>query len=151
MTESQFLEAPLVRQADGELKNPTHLRQLSCIVSNCAFSSNLFHRHLAQIYIDQLSDPENKKCSPWKVFGTNHPQILRFLSRRGPGTVSRLHLPKKFPGLTKEISCTYWMNVEVLHIIFANYNPQKCIKMCRSFFVEPENCRKKQRGVSPIV
>ena len=52
--------------------------------SHCPFSSNLFHGHLAQIYIDQLSDPENKKCSPWKVFGKNHPQILQLLSRRGP-------------------------------------------------------------------
>ena len=25
-----------------------------------------------------------KKCSPWKVFGKNHPQILQLLSRRGP-------------------------------------------------------------------
>ena len=32
--------------------------------SHCAFSSNLFHRYLAQILINQLSDPENKKCSP---------------------------------------------------------------------------------------
>ena len=32
--------------------------------SHCAFSSNLFHGYIAQIYIDQLSDPENKKCSP---------------------------------------------------------------------------------------
>ena len=31
---------------------------------HCAFLSNLFHGYLAQIYIDQLSDPENKKCSP---------------------------------------------------------------------------------------
>ena len=53
-------------------------------ISHCAFSSNLFHGHLAQIYIDQVSDPENKKCSPWKVFGKNHPQILQLLSRRGP-------------------------------------------------------------------
>ena len=36
----------------------------STTTSNCAFSSNLFHGYLAQIYIDQLSDPENKKCSP---------------------------------------------------------------------------------------
>ena len=32
--------------------------------SQCAFSPNLFHGQIAQIYIDQLSDPENKKCSP---------------------------------------------------------------------------------------
>ena len=53
-------------------------------ISHCAFSSNLFHGHLAQIYIDQLSDPENKKCSPWKVFGKNHPQTPWLLSRRSP-------------------------------------------------------------------
>ena len=29
--------------------------------SHCAFSSNLFHGHITQKYIDQLSDPENKK------------------------------------------------------------------------------------------
>ena len=51
---------------------------------HCAFSSNLFHGHLAHIYINQLSDPENKKCSTWNFFGKNHPQILRLLSRRGP-------------------------------------------------------------------
>ena len=27
---------------------------------------------------------ERKKCSLWKVFGTNHPQTLQILSRRGP-------------------------------------------------------------------
>ena len=59
--------------------------------SHCAFSSNLFHGHFAQIYISQLSDPKNKKCNPWKVFGNNHPQILPLLSRRGPrGPEARL-------------------------------------------------------------
>ena len=28
--------------------------------------------------------PRKEKCSHWKLFETNHPQILRFLSRRGP-------------------------------------------------------------------
>ena len=32
--------------------------------AHCAFSSNLFHRQIVQIAILQLSDPENKKCSP---------------------------------------------------------------------------------------
>ena len=32
--------------------------------SHCAFSSNLFHGQISQIYIDHLSGPENKKCSP---------------------------------------------------------------------------------------
>ena len=35
---------------------------------HCAFSSNLFHGQIVQIAILQPSDPENKKCSPWKVF-----------------------------------------------------------------------------------
>ena len=51
---------------------------------HCAFSSNLFHGQVAQIHIDQLSDPKSKKCSPWKVFGINHPQTPGLLSRRGP-------------------------------------------------------------------
>ena len=33
-------------------------------VTHCAFSSNLFHGQIAQIYINHLSGPENKKCSP---------------------------------------------------------------------------------------
>ena len=57
------------------------------------FGSNIFimsHSHTAlflrivQIALLQLSDSENKKCSPWKVFGINYPQTLRLLSRRGP-------------------------------------------------------------------
>ena len=32
--------------------------------THCAFSSNLFHGQIVQIAILQLSDPENKKCSP---------------------------------------------------------------------------------------
>ena len=31
--------------------------------SHCAFSSNLFHGYIAQIYINQLSDPENKNVA----------------------------------------------------------------------------------------
>ena len=46
------------------------------------FLSNLFHGQIAQIYINHLSGPEIKKCSPWKVFGTNHPKTLQLLSRR---------------------------------------------------------------------
>ena len=61
------------------------LRFSGCCISSshCAFSSNLFHRQILQIFFLQRSDPE-KKCSPWKVFGINHPQCLQFLSRRGP-------------------------------------------------------------------
>ena len=124
--------------------------------SHCAFSSNLFHGHLAQIYIDQLSDPENKKCRPWKVFGKNHPQTPRLLSRRGPRSAeARLsqhyigpkmtfqHFSnfcrKKFLGLIKGISCTYWMNLEVLPHYFFKLQPLKLKKMCRSLFVQPGN------------
>ena len=88
--------------------------------SHCTFSSNLFHGLITQIAINQLSDPENKKCSPWKVFGTIHPQTLQLLSRRGPRSPkARLsqhyvglkmtfqHFSKfcrkKFPGLTKRL------------------------------------------------
>ena len=28
--------------------------------------------------------PRKEKCSRWKFFGTNHPQTLRFFSKRGP-------------------------------------------------------------------
>ena len=52
--------------------------------SHCAFSSNLFHGQITQKHIDQMSSPENKKCSPVKVFGINHPQTPRLMSMRGP-------------------------------------------------------------------
>ena len=45
--------------------------------SHCSLSSNSFHGQITQKAVHQLSDQENKKCSPWKVFGTNHPQTLR--------------------------------------------------------------------------
>ena len=50
---------------------------------------------------------------------------------------------KKFPGLTKEIFCTYWMNLEVCHTIFANHNPQSCTKMLETFLSSQETffCR----------
>ena len=51
---------------------------------HCAFSPNLFHGQITQKSIDQMCSPENKKCSPWKVFGINHAQTLQLLSRRGP-------------------------------------------------------------------
>ena len=124
--------------------------------SHCAFSSNLFHGYLAQIYIDQLSDPENKKCSPWKIFGKNHPQTPRLLSRRGPRSpearLSQHYIgpkmtfqhfsnfcKKKFLGLIKGISCTYGMNLEVLPHDFCKLQPLKLKKLCRSLFVKPGN------------
>jgi hypothetical protein len=42
-------------------------------VTHCVFSSNLFHGHIVQKYINQMSPPENKKCSPGKVFGIKPP------------------------------------------------------------------------------
>ena len=113
--------------------------------AHCSFSSNSFHGQITQKAVHQISDPENKKCSHWNFFGTNHPQNLRFLSRRGPRSLDmRLsqhyigpkmtfrHFPnfcrKKFPGLKKEIFCTYWMNVEVLPHDFCKLQPPKLDK-----------------------
>ena len=110
-------------------------------------------RYLAQILINQLSDPENKKCSPWKVFGKNHPQILLLLSRRGPRSpearLSQHYIGpkmtfqhfsnfcrKKFPGLIKGISCTYWMNVEVLPHDFCKLQPPKLYKNVQEPFCQ---------------
>jgi hypothetical protein len=45
-------------------------------VAHCAFSSNLFHSQIVQKHIDQMSPPENKKCSPGKVFGIKPPSNL---------------------------------------------------------------------------
>ena len=44
-----------------------------CTYSHCPFSSNLFHGHIVQKYIDQMSPPGNKKCSPGKVFRIKPP------------------------------------------------------------------------------
>ena len=121
--------------------------------SHCAFSSNLFHGYLAQIYIDQLSDPENKKCSPWKFFGKNHPQTPRLLSRRGPRSpearLSQHYIgpkmtfqhfsnfcKKKFLGLIKGISCTYGMNLEVLPHDFCKLQPLKLKKIVQKPFCQ---------------
>ena len=43
------------------------------------FLKNFSRANNSKIYIDQLSDPVNKKCSPWKP-----PSTLPLLSRRGP-------------------------------------------------------------------
>ena len=32
--------------------------------AHCAFSSNLIHGQITQKHINQMSSPENKKCSP---------------------------------------------------------------------------------------
>ena len=83
-----------------------------------------FHRQ-----ISQMCGSENKKCSPWKVFVTNHPQIWPPLTRRGPRSpdmrlsqhyigpkMTFCHFStfcrKKFPGLSK--NCTYLYNLVVI-------------------------------------
>ena len=123
--------------------------------SHCAFSLNLFHQQIVQIAILQLGDSENKKCSPWKVFGIGHPQNLRLLSRRGPRSRSpdaRLsqhyigpkmtfqHFSnfcrKKFPGLKKEISCTYWMSVEVLSHDFCKLQHPKLYRNVQELYCQ---------------
>ena len=48
-------------------------RVMTTLLQHCAFSSNLFHGQIVQIAILQPSDPRNKKCSPWKVFGRKIP------------------------------------------------------------------------------
>ena len=54
-----MLTLPISEHTKKDMSSCYHMDLIS--FSHCAFSSNLFHGHLAQIYIDQLSDPENKK------------------------------------------------------------------------------------------
>ena len=91
----------------------------SITAAHCAFSSNLFHCHIVQKYIHQMSPPENKKCRTGKVFGMKPPSNLATFEQERPQmpgceAVSTLHQPKmtccnfsnfcrkKFPGLTKK-------------------------------------------------
>ena len=95
-------------------------RALFYRTSHCSVSSNSFHGQITQKAVHQITDPENKKCSHWKFFGTNHPQNLRFLSRRGPRSLDMglsqhyigskmtfCHFSnfcrKKFPSLSKRL------------------------------------------------
>ena len=88
--------------------------------AHCSVSSNSFHGQITQKAVHQIGDPENKKCSHWNFFGTNHPQNLRFLSRRGPRSLDMglsqhyigskmtfCHFSnfcrKKFPSLSKRL------------------------------------------------
>ena len=128
------------------------LWKYSCSLSHCAFSSNLFHGYFVQIYIDQISDPENKKCSPWKVFGIKHPQILQLLSRRGPRSpearLSQHYMGpkmtfrhfsnfcrKKFLGLTKKAPVHFYTIFGV--VIFKNHmaRPLHSFNKCRKFIL----------------
>ena len=52
--------------------------------THCTFSSNLFHRQITQKDINQLSDPENKKFSPWKVFGIKPPSNIATFEQKKP-------------------------------------------------------------------
>ena len=47
---------------------------------------------------------------------------------------------KKFPGLTKEIFCTYWMNVEFLPHDFCKLQPPKLYKNAQEPFWEMAEC-----------
>ena len=53
-------------------------------LSHCTFSSNLFHEHIVQKYIDQMSPPENKQCCPGKVFGIKPPSNLATFEQERP-------------------------------------------------------------------
>ena len=96
------------------------LEQFLLTKALCAFFSILFHGQIVQIAFLQVRDPENKKCSHWKVFGISHPQNLRLLSRRGPRSLDLglsqhyigskmtfFHFSnfyrKKFPSLSKRL------------------------------------------------
>ena len=92
---------------------------------HCAFSTDLFHGQITQIYIDQLRGPEGIKCSPWKVFGItfkpSHFWAGEALDARTRGclniTLSQKMTKwnfsnfcrKTFRGLTKS-SCTFLYN-----------------------------------------
>ena len=57
---------------------------LHILVSHFAFSSNLFHGHIVQKYIDQMSLTENKKCCHEKVFGIKPTSNLATFEQEGP-------------------------------------------------------------------
>ena len=70
--------ASVTSSRDG-ISQKDHLLSFYRIVvqhTHTALSSNLFHGHIVQKYIDQMSPPENKKCSPGKVFGIKPPSNL---------------------------------------------------------------------------
>ena len=47
------------------------------------------------------------------------------LAQKWHSNIFQISEEKKFPGLKKEIFCTYWMNVEVLPHDFCKLQPQK--------------------------
>ena len=46
--------------------------------AHCFVSSNSFHGQITQKAVHQITDSENKKCSHWSFFGTNHPPTHGF-------------------------------------------------------------------------
>ena len=42
-----------------------------------------YFKFISQANNSNIYPPTNKKCSPWKDFGINHPPTLQLLSRRG--------------------------------------------------------------------
>ena len=112
---------------------------------------------ITQEIIDKMSSPQNKKCGPWKIFGIKPPsnpatlwagealnaqiqgclnitlaQKWYFVIFQISAEKSFLAWQKKFPALIE------WIQ-RFCHMIFTNYNPQSCIKMCRSLLVKPGN------------
>ena len=114
---------------------------------HCSVSLYLFHGQITQKAVHQLSDPENKKCSHWKFFGTIYLQTLWFLSRRGPRSpdmglsqhyigseMTFCHFSnfcrKKFSSLTKKllhISIQIWglKFAKTMWLDFYNHSMQK--------------------------
>ena len=96
--------------------------------THCAFSSNLFHGQITR----KMSSPENKNCRPWKGFGVKPPShpARYFWAKEAlecpDASLSQHYIgpemtfwhfsnlcSKKLPGLTKEVSCSHLMNLEV--------------------------------------
>ena len=88
---------------------------------HCSVSLYLFHGQITQKAVHQLSDPENKKCSHWKFFGTIYLQTLWFLSRRGPRSPDMcrslfIKLGNFFSAeIWKVAECHFWANVMLRH------------------------------------
>ena len=103
-----LLQKDMYRDSTAQASNP------HSTASHCAFSSNLFHGHIVQKHIDQMSPPENKKCSPGKVFGIKPPSNPWTFEQQRPQrpvceAVSTLHQPKNdmlqfFKFLQKKVS-----------------------------------------------
>ena len=146
--------------------NNTQFDQWSTFIKHCQNNSNLPHTaiFLQICFMGILFKNTSTKWVPQKTKNValekflewNHPQTSLLLSRRGPrcpdARLSQHYISpkmiccnfsnfcrKKFPGLTKEISCTYWMNLEVLPHDFCKLQPPKLYQNFRNFFVKPGN------------